>query len=86
MTDYSEGKCSIGSKASCFVLGLVAGGAVAMLMAPYSGKDARARLRAGAANGEAKVDAGAEFLKRRTEEFVAQAEDVFASVKNRVVG
>jgi gas vesicle protein len=76
------------SNATSFLLGIAAGSAVAVLLAPCSGVDTRRRLKRGLNDGKAKMSAGADFVKRKSEEvaqdLVKKGETLVDAGKQRV--
>ena len=53
------------SAATYFVLGLAAGGAAALLFAPFSGEETRGRIKQGFDEGSAKIANGVNAGKKR---------------------
>jgi len=70
--------------AAHFLLGLAAGGAVALLCAPYSGIETRKRLKSRMDEGKSKLADGAEQIKQRSTALFEQAEEVVGAGKARV--
>jgi len=69
---------------SYFLLGLLAGGAAALLLAPCSGREMRGKIRQGVNDGTAKVNEGVGYVKRRTGEFTGKAGDFIDVGKQRL--
>jgi len=69
---------------SFFLLGILAGGAAALLFAPCSGREMRGKIRQGVNDGTAKMNEGIGFMKRRTGEITAKAGDLIDAGKQRV--
>jgi gas vesicle protein len=65
----SEKGSSLGTVVAAFAVGLIAGAAVALLLAPASGEETRRKLREKAREGRERADAlakqGREFVERR---------------------
>lgn len=68
-----------------FGLGLLAGGAAALLLAPWSGREMRGKLRQGANDATAKVNEGVGYLKRRSGELTSKAEKLMDAGKQRLM-
>ena len=62
--------------AAHFLLGLAAGGAIALLYAPCSGRETRGKLRARMDEGKSKLADGAEQIRQRSNALFEQAEDM----------
>ena len=69
---------------SYFLLGLLAGGAVALLLAPCSGREMRGKIRQGVNDGTARVNEGIGYVKRRSGEISGKAGDFFGAGKQRL--
>ncbi|MEO5925215.1 MAG: YtxH domain-containing protein [Bryobacteraceae bacterium] len=86
MTTYSNRNNT--SAASCFLLGLAAGSALALLYTPFSGAEARGRIKKGIDDGKLKVANEAEAIKVKGEEMVkaatARASNLVDAGKKRV--
>ncbi len=72
--------------AAYFLLGLAAGGTVALLMAPCAGKETRAKLKAQMDLGKSKLAESADQIKQKSTELYEQAADVVESGRTRVMG
>ena len=70
--------------ASYFLLGLLAGGAVAVLLAPCSGRETRGKIRDGVNQGTSKVKEGFGYAKRRSEDLASRAEGLINAGKHKL--
>jgi gas vesicle protein len=73
-----------GSTALYFCSGIAAGCAIAMLVTPYSGLEARGRIKTRLASGKAKMNREAERLKHKSEQLVEHAAEVVDAGKRKV--
>lgn len=71
--------------AAHFLLGLAAGGAVALLMAPCSGRETRDKIKSGVDVGKSKLADGAEQIKHRSTALYEQAEGAVEAGRNRLM-
>ncbi|MGH9579505.1 MAG: YtxH domain-containing protein [Terriglobales bacterium] len=69
---------------TCFMLGTAVGAAVALILAPQSGRQTRRLLRRKYGEAADAVAGRAERLEERGAEFVEEARDKVAQVKERV--
>jgi gas vesicle protein len=71
--------------AAHFLLGLAAGGAIALLVAPCSGIETRKMLKSRVDEGKSKLAEGAEQIKQKSTELYGQAEEAVGAGKTRVM-
>ena len=69
---------------SYFLLGLLVGGAVALLFAPHSGQKTRGKIRKAANDAAGKVTEGVAYVKTRSGELAGNAENFFDAGKQRI--
>ena len=67
-----------------FFLGILAGGAAALLFAPYSGRVTRGKIRQAANDAAAKMNEGAGYVKTRSQELAGKAGNLIDSGKQRI--
>ncbi len=72
--------------AAHFLLGLAAGGAIALLVAPCSGQEMRGKLKSRMDMGKSRLAEGAEQIKQKSNALFEQAGDVVESGRARVMG
>jgi gas vesicle protein len=71
--------------AAHFLLGLAAGGAVALLVAPCSGSETRGKIKARVDEGKSKVAEGAEQIRSQATSLYEQAEGAVESGRHRLM-
>src|SRR5262245_62151168 len=71
--------------AAHFLLGLAAGGAVALLVAPCSGRETRGKIKAQVDVGKSKVAEGAETIRSQASALYEQAEGMVETGRSRLM-
>jgi gas vesicle protein len=70
--------------AAHFLLGIAAGGAIALLMAPCSGEETRKKLKTRVDEGKSKLSESAEQIKHKSTALYEQAEHVMETGRTRI--
>ena len=73
-----------GAQFSCLLLGLAVGCGMALLLAPYSGRETRKRLRKGIEHGAEQLTERAEAIRQKSADVVAQAENLMETGKKKL--
>jgi gas vesicle protein len=76
--------CGVTAKAAYFVAGLAIGGAVALLLAPESGRKTRKYLADKAEEGKDYAAARGKEFRRQAEEFADRGREVITKQKERL--
>lgn len=71
--------------AAHFLLGLAAGGAVALLVAPCSGRETRDKIKSGVDMGKSKLSEGADQIRQKSTELYEQAEGAVEAGRSRLM-
>jgi len=78
--------CSFGAKFTCFAVGLAAGAAVALLLAPKTGEQTRKLIARKAGEGKDYITAKGRAFKDRAEELVEKGKELVTRQSDLLAG